>query len=363
MKKPVIAVVLGTRPEIIKVSPILSELKRRRTKYVLIHTGQHYSLVMDRIFFTDLHMQEPDFLLGVGSGTHGEQTGKILMRIEKVLIKIKPNIVLVEGDTNSVLAAALAATKLRIQVGHIEAGLRSFYREMPEEINRILTDHISDYLFAPTHISKENLLNEGIDARKIYITGNTIVDAIIRNRRRAQRKSKILTKVAIAGDHFMLLTLRRAENLENKQRLKEILSAVIELCKEYLIIFPVHPRTKNRLKDFKLLKNLKSTKKLRLLEPLGYLDFLKLQSNAQLILTDSGGIQEESCILNIPCVTLRDNTERPETIAIGSNILGGCKRQTIMHAVKIMLKKRRKWKQPFGNGTSAEKIVAILTKT
>lgn len=362
MKTLKIVIVLGTRPEIIKLSPVLSEFKRRKIRFHLVHTGQHYSFKMDRIFFKDLRIPEPDYLLGVGPGTHGEQTGKTLIKIEKVFLKEKPDIVLVEGDTNSVFATALAAVKLGIKVGHIEAGLRSFDREMPEEINRVLTDHISDYLFAPTTMSKENLLCEGIDKKKVFVTGNTIVDATLKNIKVAEKKSKILSRLNISKDNYFLLTLHRAENVDNKERLKEIILAIKELCKKYLIIFPAHPRTTKRLREFNLSKSFKKIKHLKIIEPVGYLDFLELEVNASLILTDSGGIQEEACILNVPCVTLRENTERPETITIGSNIIAGWKRETITAAVHKMLKKKRRWKHPFGTGNSAKKIVDILLR-
>jgi len=362
MQKPLITVVLGTRPEIIKLSPILSELKGRRMRYNLIHTGQHYSFMMDRIFFKDLHIVEPDHLLGIGAGTHGKQTGKTLIKTEKVFLKVRSDIVLVEGDTNSVVAASLAAVKLKIKVGHVEAGLRSFDRKMPEEVNRILTDHVSDYLFAPTQISKNNLLNEGINKDKIFVTGNTIVDATLKNISIAQRKSKILSSLEISKDSYFLLTLHRVENVDNKEKLKEIIIAIKELSKNHLIIFPVHPRTTKRLKEFSLSKIIKNIKGLKTIDPVGYLDFLNLEANARLVLTDSGGIQEETCILKVPCVTLRENTERPETIKIGSNVIVGWKKKSIINGVNRMLKKKRDWRQPFGNGKTAKKIVDIILK-
>jgi len=360
MQKPQIHIVLGTRPEIIKLSPVLSEFKRRRMRYKLIHTGQHYSLNMDKIFFKDLMIPEPDYLLGVGPGPQGSQTGKILIKIEKIFLKERPDVVLVEGDTNSVFATALAATKLKIKLAHVEAGLRSFYREMPEEINRILTDHISDYLFAPTQISKENLLNEGIDKSKIFVIGNTIVDATLKNISIAVKKSKILSRLNVLKDNYFLLTLHRMENVDIKERLKEIISSIKELCKKYLVVFPAHPRTTKMINEFNLTKNVKKIKNLRVIDPVGYLDFLKLEANARLVLTDSGGIQEETCILNVPCVTLRENTERPETITVGSNVIVGLKQKTIIDGVHKMLKKKRNWKYPFGDGKAGQKIVDIL---
>jgi len=361
LSNPLIDVVLGTRPEIIKLSPLFLELKKRRIRFHLIHTGQHYSFNMDKLFFQDLIIAEPDFLLGVGSGTHSKQTGEILIRTEKVLLKEKPDIVLVEGDTNSVIAAALAATKLNIKVAHIEAGLRSFDREMPEELNRVLTDRISDYLFAPTKLSKENLLREGIDKNKIFVTGNTIVDATLKNIDIARKRSKILYEINISENNYFLLTLHREENVDNKIRLKEIILSIDRLSRDYPIVFPAHPRTIKRLKEFNLSRSVKQIKNLMLIEPIGYLDFLSLEANARLVLTDSGGVQEETCILKVPCVTLRENTERPETVDVGSNIIVGWKRRGIKGGVQKMLNKKREWQQPFGNGKTAQKIVDIIS--
>jgi UDP-N-acetylglucosamine 2-epimerase (non-hydrolysing) len=362
MRKPLIALVLGTRPEIIKLAPVIYELKRRKRNYILIHTGQHYALRMDKIFFADLKIAEPDILLSVGSGTQGEQTGKMLGRIEKAFLEIEPDAVLVEGDTNSVIAAALAAAKLGITIGHIEAGLRSHCREMPEEINRILTDHLSDYLFAPTAGAKKNLLEEGISTKKIFVTGNTIVDITERYMNKAQRNSSILQELCLSKHHYLLLTLHRKENVDNAAKLKEIMQAIKELCRAFPVVFPIHPRTAKRLRQYHLMKNMKKIPNLRSIQPQGYLDFLNLEQNARLILTDSGGIQEEACILKVPCVTLRENTERPETVASGSNTIAGWRHETILSAVDHMSKKRRSWKQPFGDGTAGKKIVDIITK-
>ena len=315
---------------------------------------------MDRVFFSDLSLPEPDYLLGVGPGTQGEQTGKILIKIEKVLLKTRPDIVLVEGDTNSVIAAALVAAKLGIKIGHIEAGLRSYCHEMPEEINRILTDHISDFLFAPTQTSKANLLKEGIDKNEIFITGNPIVDTTLKNLPLAEKRSKILSDLPITDRNYLILTLHRKENVDNKKRLREIISAMKELCKTHHIIFPIHPRTLKRLREFKLMQTAKRIENLRIIEPAGYLDFLKLEKNARLVLTDSGGIQEETCIMKVPCVTIRENTERPETLIVGSNIIAGWERITIIDSVYKMLKKKRTWKNPFGKGKASKKIVEIL---
>jgi UDP-N-acetylglucosamine 2-epimerase (non-hydrolysing) len=362
MGKPLIAVVLGTRPEIIKLFPVISELKRRKRNYILIHTGQHYSIRMDTIFFADLNMDEPDILLGVGPGKQGEQTGKMLIRIEKAFLEAKPVMVLVEGDTNSVLAAALAASKMGIRIGHIEAGLRSYCREMPEEINRVLTDHLSDHLFAPTGRARQNLLAEGIPASRISVTGNTIVDMIKEHAPGAEKNTLVLQRLHLSPNHYFLLTLHRKENVDHAEKLKEIFRAIKHLCRDFPVILPIHPRTAKRLREYDLLERMKRIPHLRIIQPLGYLDFLLLLKCARLVLTDSGGIQEEACILKVPCVTLRENTERPETLKSGSNVLAGWHRKPILAAVARMLKKRRTWKQPFGNGTAGKKILDTITK-
>lgn len=356
-----ITIILGTRPEIIKMSPIIRECEKRNLNYFILHTGQHYSYEMDRIFFSDLELPDAKYNLDVGSGLHGEQTGRMLTGIESVLIKEQPDVVLVEGDTNTVLAGALAASKLHIKVGHVEAGLRSYDRSMPEEINRILTDHISDCLFAPTNISKQNLVQEGIPEEMIYVVGNTIVDATIQNIEIAKNKSAMLNHLDIKPNHYFLITLHRAENVDKKTRLKEILTSFELLSNEYELplIFPIHPRTMKRIKEFNLESKL-NIDLLNIIKPVGYLDFLILESNASLILTDSGGVQEEACILNTPCVTLRDNTERPETINVESNVIAGCNPAKILKSVEIMFNKEKSWTNPFGDGKSAEKITSIL---
>lgn len=354
------SIILGTRPEIIKMSPIVRECQKRNLNFFILHTNQHYSENLDKIFFEELELPQPKYNLNVGSGTHAEEMGKMLIGLEKILIKEKPDIVLVEGDTNTVLAGALAAIKLHIKVGHIEAGLRSYSREMPEEINRILTDHCSDFLFAPTKTAKEILIGEGIPKNKIFVTGNTIVDAVYRNLKLAKRKSKIFKKLNLEKEKYFLVTAHRSENVDNKERLKGILNGLKLISQEFNlpIVYPIHPRTKKRIKRFKL----GVPKGIKLIEPIGYLDFLQLEANAKLVLTDSGGIQEETCILKTPCVTLRDNTERPETLKEGSNILAGTQSQKILESVEKMDNRKRNWKNPFGDGKSAERIIKILKK-
>ncbi len=353
-----VAIILGTRPEIIKMSPVIRYCQNNNIDFYVLHTNQHYSSNMDEVFFHDLELPLPDYNLNVGSGSHGEQTGKMLMGIEKVLQENRPDTVLVQGDTNTVLAGALAASKLHIKVGHVEAGLRSFDRSMPEETNRIMVDHIADYLFASTQVAAQYLKNEGIDDQKIIITGNTIVDALYFNIRLAEKKSTILQQLQLNEGNYFVLTLHRAENIDNSAVFSNIWKGIIQVAEQHKIpiVFPIHPRTKKAMNGL----NLSLPENIRLIEPVGYFDFLNLLSHSRLVLTDSGGIQEESSIINIPCVTIRENTERPETIKIGSNILAGNTPQGITQAVETMLKKNTNWKHPYGDGNAAEIIIESL---
>jgi len=354
-----VAVILGTRPEIIKMSPVIRELESRGIEYFIIHSGQHYSYNMDRVFFEQLKLPRPNYNIAIGSGSHAEETGKALIGIEKVLLKERPDVVLVQGDTNTTLSGALAAAKLMIKVGHVEAGLRSFDREMPEELNRVLVDHLSDYLFAPTERAEENLLNEGIDKDKVFITGNTIVDAVYQNLNFIEDIG-ILEKLHLNVNDFFLLTLHRQENVDRKQRLLNIVKGLELVGEEFdiPIIYPIHPRTRRRLKEFEITL----PRCVRMIDPIDYLSFLKLESYARLILTDSGGVQEEACILRVPCVTIRYNTERPETLEVGANMLAGAEPEKILEAVKIMLSKKRDWPNPFGDGKAATRIVNTILK-
>jgi len=342
------------------MSVIITLCEKRNLDYFVIHTGQHYSYNMDKAFFENLELPNPKYNLEVGSGAHGQQTGKILERVEQVLLKEKPSIILVQGDTNTVLAGALAATKLGIKVGHVEAGLRSYDRSMPEEINRILTDHISDLLFCPTGGSREIALRENIKSNRIYVTGNTIVDAVKRNEKLASKKSGILKKLNLKRRKYFLVTAHRQENVDVREKLERIIISLDRIHKKYKlpVIYPIHPRTKKMIKKF----NLNIPSAIEIIDPVDYLDFLTLEANARLILTDSGGIQEESCILKIPCVTLRENTERPETLKVGSNVLAGTDPDTILKAVDMMLRKKEDWENPFGDETTSEIILRILEK-
>lgn len=352
-----ITIIIGTRPEIIKMSPVIRELERRNADFFILHTGQHYSYNLDGVFFEQLKLPQAKYNLEVGSGSHAEETGKMLIGIEKVLLKEKPDAILVEGDTNSVLAGALAAVKLGIRVGHIEAGLRSYDRSMPEETNRILTDHAADFLFAPTEKAKTILLSEGVPQGKIFVTGNTIVDAVYQNLEIAREKGNTLAALNLKPKEYFVVTLHRQENVDNRARFTSILDGLEKVAAEFHLplIYPVHPHSRRRMTEFNL-----EPKNLTLIGPVDFLDFLQLENNARLILTDSGGVQEEACILGVPCVTLRDNTERPEALEVGANILAGALPDKILECVRLMLNRESNWKNPFGDGKTAGRIIDIL---
>ena len=352
-----VALVLGTRPEIIKFSPIIRECERLELDYFVFHTGQHYSYNMDSVFFEQLELSEAQYNLNVGSGSHAEQTGKMLMGIEKALDLEKPDVVLVEGDTNTTLAGALAAAKLGVKVGHVEAGLRSYDRMMPEEINRLLTDHCSDLLFAPTEKSRRILQDEGIAEAKVFVTGNTVVDAVYQNLEIAERKGNVHDVVGVYNDKYFLVTVHRQENVDDEKRLRGILKG-LEMVQEefgYPVVYPMHPRTRKQLRVFNVEVN-----GIRIIEPLDYLSFLQLESKAKLVLTDSGGVQEETCILGVPCVTLRNNTERPETLEAGSNVLAGTDPYQVVKKADLMVNRDICWENPFGDGKAGKRIIEIL---
>ena len=350
-----IGIILGTRPEIIKMSPIIRECENQNLDYFILHTGQHYSYEMDLIFFDMLNLPQPHYNLDVGSGTHAAQTGKIMEGIESILTKEQPDVVLVQGDTNTVLAGSLAATKLNIKVGHVEAGLRSFDRSMPEEINRVVSDHVSDFLFAPTEISYRQLTKEGIDPEKIFVTGNTIVDAVYQNIEVAKNKVDVLKDLVLSPKNYILVTFHRAENVDINERLEKIITG-LKLIKDYFslpIVLPIHPRTKKMIEKFGF-----SLEGINVISPQGFLEFLQLEANAKFVLTDSGGLQEETCILGVPCITLRDNTERPETLYVGSNVLAGVDPYVILSHAKNALDAKG-WKNPYGDGNAAKLIIDV----
>ncbi|MDD2890064.1 MAG: UDP-N-acetylglucosamine 2-epimerase (non-hydrolyzing) [bacterium] len=378
MKK--IFLVGGARPNFMKIAPLWKEFKKYKHLDVsIVHTGQHYDFEMSQAFFQDLKLPNPNFYLGIGPGTHAEQTANIMIKFEKLLYTETPDIVIIVGDVNSTIACALATIKFRCSVNstnrplivHIESGLRSFDRTIPEEINRVLTDTISDLLFTPSLDANENLKEEGTLESKIYFTGNIMIDSLLAYKKLA-KKSKILEKLGLKK--YALLTLHRPNNVDDKKILIEIINTLKEISKTIPIVFPAHPRTKKRLTEFGLLPDapitLSSnnpsaiTNNFLIIDPVRYIDFLSLESNAKFILTDSGGIQEESTVLGIPCLTLRDNTERPITVTQGTNIIVGTKRESILKAVyKIMTIKTKKRKIPeLWDGKTAQRIVKILNR-
>jgi UDP-N-acetylglucosamine 2-epimerase (non-hydrolysing) len=351
-----IASVVGVRPQFVKASVVSKEL-RKNNEEVLIHTGQHYDYEMDKIFFEELNIPEPDYYLGVGSGSHGRQTGEMLRKIEEILLSEKPDLVLTYGDTNSTLAGALAASKLGIKNAHIESGLRSFDRSMPEEINRILTDHCSDILFCPTKNAVDNLKREGI-TENVFLTGDVMVDSLLFNKELAEARSSILSDLNLKSKDYLVATIHRASNTDNKENLQNIVEAFQELNEN--IVFPIHPRTEKLLKNYGLYDSLNSS--VILTEPLGFLDFIKLMNHAKMILTDSGGVQKEAYILQVPCVTLRDNTEWVETIEDGWNVLVGCNKNNIVKTVEGFNSLENTHRNRYGNGNASTEIASIIEK-
>ncbi len=354
-----ICFVLGTRPEIIKLYSLIKYCDDKKLKYFVVHTNQHYDKNMDDIFFKELGLKKAKYNLNIGSGTQGDQSGRMLIEIEKVLIKEIPDYVFVQGDTNTVLAGALVASKLHIKVCHVEAGLRSYDRMMPEEINRIIADHVSDYLFCPTKKQADIAISEGIDKKKVFVTGNTIVDAVLKCEKLADTKSKVLKRLGVEKNKYILLTCHRPSNTDDKNNFENIIKGINNICeKEGLkCIFPMHPRLSNK-KEF-----MKKFSSIIVCEPLGYLDLLKLQRDSKMIFTDSGGIQEESCILKKKCVILRLNTERPETVKVGGAVLlKEISMKEILRVYNLLIKKSVSWSNPFGDGKTAKKIFKILKK-
>jgi UDP-N-acetylglucosamine 2-epimerase (non-hydrolysing) len=350
--------VFGTRPEIIKCAPIIRECECQHLSFSIIHTGQHYDDNLNGVFFDRLNLPAPDKNLGVGSASQGEQTAAMLSALEQEIMDREPAAVIVQGDTNSVLAGALAASKLPPAVAHVEAGLRSYQDDMPEEINRVVTDHVSDLLFAPTEHAADILTSEGITEQQIYVTGNPIVDAVFENQGIAAETSTILSDLAFSPSSYAVVTVHRAANVESMANLRDILAGLESFAAEtgQEIVYPIHPRARKALDRF----GLTIPDSLRLIDPLDYLDFLRLQSEATVVFTDSGGVQEEACILGIPCVTLRETTERPETVSVGANVVVGTDPDAIAKEGVRAVESSNSWENPFGDGTSAEQIVSIL---
>lgn len=350
-----IVTIVGARPQFIKCAPV-SRALRREHEEVLVHTGQHYDANMSDVFFTDLAIPAPDYHLGIGSGPQGEQTGRMLAAIEEVLIREQPDMVLVYGDMNSTLAGALAAVKLHIPVAHVEAGLRSFDRSMPEEINRIVTDHISALLFCPTQTAVDNLAAEGITAG-VHLVGDVMVDALLYNTGVAEQSSTVLEVLGLVKGEYYVATVHRASNTNTEEHLKSIVEAFGKI--DGPVVFPVHPRTGKYLKEYGLYDHLPEN--LRLTEPLAYLDMLHLMRHARMILTDSGGVQKEAYIMKVPCVTLRENTEWVETLVDGWNVLVGADGEAILEAATGQHASVPGEQQPvFGDGNASEVIADIL---
>ena len=359
-----IAVILGTRPEIIKMAPVIDQINRNGCECILIHTGQHYDVEMSKQFFIDLDLQLPDYNIGIGSNTAIKQISIIISELEEILTRECVDIVLVQGDTNAVLAGSLAANKLKIPVGHVESGLRSFDKNMPEETNRILADGCTKLFFVPTVETALNLQHEGFNHDDIYITGNTIVDACFRHKDIAEEKSNLKDKINF--EEYIVLTMHRAENVDNPDRLRSIVDALMDIDEN--IVFPMHPHTKKSLTDLDLYDKLAGCDNIQITKPLGYLDFLYLVIHSKLILTDSGGLQEEAITLDIPCITLRYNTERPETITAGGNILAGTTSSQISRNIKRILNDEDTYNRmksavnPYGDGKSSARIYEIIKK-
>jgi UDP-N-acetylglucosamine 2-epimerase (non-hydrolysing) len=350
--------ILGTRPEIIKLYSLLREVENRDLDYFVIHTNQHYDEKMDKIFFDELGLKKSRYNLGIGSGSHAEQTAKMMIGIEEVLLRESPDIVFVQGDTNTVLAGALVASKIGIKIGHVEAGLRSYDRTMPEEINRIVADHVSDFLFCPTDKQKDILIGEGIGTEKIFVTGNTVVDAVYFGLEQATRYSTILKDLKLKEGRFFLLTCHRPSNTDDEHNFESIIKAVDTLAKKEGVrcVFPIHPRL-NSKKEY-----VRKFSSMIISDPLGYTDLLMLQKGAKMIFTDSGGIQEESCIMEKTCVILRTNTERPETVEIGgASILKEITEDEIATAYQNLVDKRIRWTNPFGDGLAYKRILDVIT--
>lgn len=357
-----IILVVGARPNFMKVGPVYFAL--RDSEYFqpyLVHTGQHYDKKLSQVFFDHLGFPEPDRYLGVGSGTHAEQTAKVMVEFEKVLFSEKPELVMVAGDVNSTIACALDAVKLHIPVAHLEAGLRSFDSDMPEEINRILTDSISEILLTPSPDGDDNLTKEGIDSRKIFFVGNAMIDSLKKHEIEAEN-SNVLEKFALEKKNFGLITLHRPSNVDNKENFLKIINAFDHIQKQLPLVFPIHPRTLNRIDEFSLKSRFDNMQNFKLIEPQGYFDFLKMEKYAKIVLTDSGGIQEETTVLDVPCLTIRENTERPITITQGTNkLVGTDTEKIILETEKILNGENSVGKTPeFWDGKTAERVVKVF---
>lgn len=352
--------IVGARPNLMKVAPVIAAVSEYdNISQVLVHTGQHYDANMSRVFFEELDLPKPDVNLEVGSGSHAVQTAQVMMRFEEVVLAQSPDLVLVYGDVNSTVAAALVCAKLGIRVGHVEAGLRSFDRTMPEEINRLLTDQIADLLFTPSEDGDQNLLREGVAREKIHLVGNVMIDTLVRLLPVARMRT-VSGDLKVSPKSYGLITLHRPSNVDDPNALRSIMEVLMDVGRDLPLLFPVHPRTRVRIGEFGL--TALSNSRMRLLEPLGYLGFLKLQIDAAVVVTDSGGIQEETTYLGIPCLTVRENTERPVTVEIGTNILVGQDMQRLREELARVLNGGAKSGKipPLWDGRAGERIAAII---
>lgn len=350
-----------------KIAPIVAAMKRRpEFQPVIVHTGQHYDEAMSEAFFRDLNLPSPDVYLGVGSGTHAGQTAAVMVAFEPVVLNEKPDWVVVVGDVNSTMACALVCAKLQVKVAHVEAGLRSRDRDMPEEINRLVTDQLADLLLTPSRDGDANLRAEGIDAKRIRFVGNVMIDSLMTQLERA-RSSTILTTLNLPEDSYAVLTLHRPSNVDEQNAFVRIIDALEQIAARLPIVFPIHPRTRKMIDELGLSGRVATIGKLRLIDPIGYLDFLRLMSCARVVLTDSGGIQEETTVLGIPCITLRENTERPITVTAGTNTIAGTDTQKIVDAANRALDNppdKSKLRNPeFWDGRAAQRILDALLET
>jgi len=359
----------GARPNFMKIAPLMQAIDKHNTmgtgeniRAMLVHTGQHYAYEMSQVFFRDLNLPRPDIHLGVGSGTHAEQTAKAMVELERIFAHEKPDLVMVVGDENSTLGAVLAAAKTGIPITHVEAGLRSFDRSMPEEINRILTDAVADYLFVSSPQAEENLKREGIAPGKIFMAGSVTADSLLYILSRVA-ESHMLKELSLEKGQYILVTLHRASNVDDKEVLFKLIQAFVTVSRRKPIVFPIHPRTKNSIEQYGLKRFLEEGN-IRFLEPLGYLDFVQLEKNAALVMTDSGGLQEETTLLDIPCLTLREVTEWPITINKGTNTLVGNDTQRIVAAAESILSGSIKTgrRPAYWDGRAAQRIIACVAQ-
>jgi UDP-N-acetylglucosamine 2-epimerase (non-hydrolysing) len=354
-----IVTIIGTRPEVIKMAPVVKALDGLSHEHTLVHSGQHYDLLMDRIFFRDMQLREPDEQFELKEQPPHLQVATTMRQVAPVAKDA--DLVITHGDTNTTVAGALLASKQGRPLAHVEAGIRSFDKTMPEEVNRIVADQVSNLLLAPTPTSQENLRRENVK-QGVHVVGNSVIDALIQNLEVAEKRSDALSRLDLRRGGYILLTFHRAENVDSKERLARALFAFEKAAQAtgLPILFPIHPRTAKRLELFGLEKEAAGQPSLRRIEPTGYLDMLVLEKNAALVLTDSGGLQEESCFFRVPCVTLRENTERPETLEIGSNVLAGTDPERVVHAVQEQLDATRDWPNPYGDGTTSRRIAQIV---